>query len=123
MAVWVSWSAECEWRHGTPGDTARRWRYGTFEHRPEMEETHTSKARRHRLFTEALRKVDRGGVGKRKKKKKNFFVAIFQKKRKITFKKAESKQTKKRERNSAKKRKIDIPGVFVCVGVWMSVCG
>ena len=80
---------------------------GTIEHRPETEEAHTGKPRRHRLFTEALRKVDSGGVGKRKK----FFSAIFQKKRKIIFQKAESK---KKTRNSAEKRKIDIPGTCFC---------
>ena len=69
------------------GDTAPEWRYDTFEHRPETEDAHTGKPKRHRLFTEVLRTVSSGGVSKRKK---NFLFAIFQKKRKIIFEKAES---------------------------------
>ena len=58
---------------------------GTFEHRPETGEANTGKPRPHRSSS----------------------FAIFQKKRKINFKKAESGEKKKR--NSAEKSKIDIP--------------
>ena len=65
------------------------WRYGAFELRSETEEAHTGKPRRHWLFTEALRTIDSGGVGTRKKK---ILFAIFKKKWKIIFKKAESEK-------------------------------
>ena len=71
------------------GDTAsERW-YGTFKHRPETEEADTG-------FFELAVSVN--------EKKKS--LCDFLKKRKIIFKKAESK---KKKRNSAEKRKIDIP--------------
>ena len=103
--------------HAVHTDASAEWRYGTFEHRPETEEAHTGKPRRHRLFTEALRTVYSGGIGKRKTF--FFFFLIFQKKRKIIFKKAESKN---KTRNSAEKRKIDIPDIYMCVCVCVCVC-
>ena len=64
--------------------SSAEWRYGTFEHPPETEEAHTGKPKRHRLFTEVLRTVNSGGVGKR-----NFFLfSIFKKKRKVKKKKS-----------------------------------
>ena len=79
---------ECRVEVGTHrhpcGDTA----LAICEHRPETEEP-----RRHRLFTEALRIVDSGGVGKRNKfLLLRFFKKSgksFLKKRKVKKKKAE----------------------------------
>ena len=65
-------------------DTSAEWRYGTFEHRPETEEAHSGKPRRHRLFTEALRTEYSGGIGKRKK----IFFFDFSKKAENHFKKS-----------------------------------
>ena len=70
-------------------DTSAEWRYGTFEHRPETEEAHTGKPRRHQLFTEALRTEYSGGIGKRKKK---IFFRFFKKSGKSFLKKRKVKK-------------------------------